>query len=155
MALPRHASPPSTPWRTFEPPAQSPSVSFGGTLGALAVAVGFGVLVAHMLDLHGHRCERCGRRWRHFGAFNLGDEKSHTCASCGEVQWWKCGAPHVLRGSQFAQLPTVPSTLGPEMPPFAVPALAGPGASVMPAAFPTMFPAPPPALAIQGRRRSW
>jgi hypothetical protein len=71
-----------------------------GTLGALAIAVGVGVLGAYMLDLHGHACERCGRRWRHFGAFNFGDEQSHTC-TCGQVQWWKCGMPHVLRGSQF------------------------------------------------------
>lgn len=81
-----------------------------GTLGALAIAVGVGVLGAYMLDLHGHTCERCGRRWRHFGAFNFGDVQSHTC-TCGQVQWWKCGMPHILRGSQFvgpaAALPAV------------------------------------------------
>jgi hypothetical protein len=74
---------------------------FGGTFGALAIAVGVGVLGAYMLDLHGHTCVQCGRRWRHFGAFNFGDEQSHTC-TCGQVQWWKCGMPHVLHGSQFA-----------------------------------------------------
>jgi hypothetical protein len=81
-------------------PPPTPSGPFGGTLGALAIAVGIGVLGAYMLDMHGHTCARCGRRWRHFGAFNFGDEQSHTC-TCGQVQWWKCGMPHVLRGSQF------------------------------------------------------
>lgn len=168
---PRHISP-STAWRTSggsAQPTQPAPVSFGGTLGALAVAVGFGVLVAHMLDLHGHTCDQCGRRWRHFGAFNLGDEKSHTCSCCGQVQWWKCGAPHVLRGSQFAQAPTVPSTLVPQ-PTLAVPAFAVPDAAGIPAAFPAVFSTPPavpavpnafpspaaqPPFAIQTRRRIW
>jgi hypothetical protein len=79
-------------------------------LGALAVVVGIGALGAYMLDLHGHTCDRCGGRWRHFGAFNLGDEQSHTCSSCGEVQWWKCGVPHVLRGSEFAVSPSLSAT---------------------------------------------
>lgn len=139
------------------PPAPPAPVSFGGTIGALAVAIGFGVVVAHMLDLHGHTCDRCGRRWRHFGAFNLGDEKSHTCVSCGEVQWWKCGAPHVLRGSQFAK---PPSTWDPEVPTLAASTGAGPGAhsstapvfSAAPAA-PRGLPSPAtPALVIQPRR---
>jgi len=76
-----------------------------GTLSTLALLVGIGVLGAYMLDLHGHTCDRCGRRWRHFGAFNFGDTESHTCTRCGQVQWWKCGAPHVLQGSQYAVPP--------------------------------------------------
>lgn len=85
-------------------------VAFGSTLGGLLLAIGLGAVGAYMLDLHGHTCEKCGRRWRHFGAFNLGDESSHTCARCGEVQWWKCGAPHVLRGSEFAAPAAAPFT---------------------------------------------
>jgi hypothetical protein len=90
------ASPPASPPRQPKP--------FGvvsGALGTLVLALGAGIIGAYALDLHSHSCDRCGRHWKHFGAFNLGDEASHTCSSCGEVQWWKCGAPHVLRGSQF------------------------------------------------------
>ncbi len=177
-SAPRHARVPNTPWRTFEEPKEPAPVSFGATLGGLAIAVGLGVLGAYMLDLHGHTCDRCGLRWRHFGAFNLGDEKSHTCSRCGEVQWWKCGAPHVIRGSQFVSSPTVPAAPSmlpaSEMPPSAAlasatytapAALAAPGASAMPAAFPFAFPAPlappvalghaPPSasLSAQARRR--
>jgi len=93
---------------TFQAPSSSGATPFSSTLGAIAVAVGMGLAGAYMLDLHGHACEGCGRRWRHFGAFNLGDEKSHTCSRCGEVQWWKCGVPHVLRGSQFSPAPNRP-----------------------------------------------
>lgn len=155
---------------------------FGGTLGALAIAVGVGVLGAYMLDLHGHTCEQCGRRWRHFGAFNFGDEQSHTCM-CGQVQWWKCGMPHVLRGSQFvgpaAALPAVslPATTPvhewDEDPVFALSSVANPasldrglfegrpsiGGSAVPAG-PRWVPAGPrdrsavPLLAIQPRRLS-
>lgn len=164
---PRHAPPP-TRWRTFEAPAEPSPVSFGSTLGALAVAVGIGVLGVYMLDLHGHTCDKCGRRWRHFGAFNLGDEASHTCSSCGQVQWWKCGAPHVLRGSQFAQPPTAPPMRGPsDVPALAPASRAAPGVPVIPAAFPAVFssppsalnglpsPASPPMAAIQQWRRPW
>lgn len=163
---PRHVPTASAPKRPSAGPAEPEAVSFGGVMGALAVAIGLGVLGVHMLDLHGHQCDRCGRRWRHFGAFNLGDEKSHTCGGCGEVQWWKCGAPHVLRGSQFAQPPTMlassPATVG--LAGHARPAL---GTSALPAAFPAVFPAPiaearalpssgpSPAFAIQPRRRPW
>ena len=86
--------------RYYPKPAVQVTSPFVRTLGALAIAVGVGALGAYMLDLHGHICVKCGRRWRHFGAFNFGDEQSHTC-TCGEVQWWKCGVPHVLRGSQY------------------------------------------------------
>jgi hypothetical protein len=94
------------------------------TLGAFAIC-GVG---AYALDLHGHQCASCGRRWRHFGAFNLGDEESHTCSSCGEVQWWKCGAPHVMRGSQFATLPP-PSGVSP---PLLSPPAPAPSRALMP-----------------------
>jgi hypothetical protein len=66
-------------------------------LGTIAIAVGVGMLGAYMLDLHSHTCEACGHRWRHLGAFNLGDPVAHTCSKCGTVQWWKDGAPHVFR----------------------------------------------------------
>lgn len=108
------------------------------------MAVGLGVLGAHMLDLHGHQCDRCGRRWRHFGAFNLGDEASHTCADCGQVQWWKCGTPHVLRGSQYVATQT---------------ASVAPTVAALPSALSPMLPAPlasaAPSFAIQPRRRYW
>lgn len=147
----RHAPTALAPRRPPAGPPASEGVSFGGVLGALAVAVGIGVIGAHMLDLHGHQCDRCGRRWRHFGAFNLGDEKSHTCADCGQVQWWKCGVPHVLRGSQFAQAPlegTSPRSAGPGL------AQAALGAVATPTALPGMVPLPGsrPTLAIQARR---
>jgi hypothetical protein len=67
-----------------------------GTLAVLAIVVGIGALGAYALDLHAHTCEACGHRWRHLGAFNLGDPTSHTC-KCGTVQWWKDGIPHVFR----------------------------------------------------------
>jgi hypothetical protein len=91
--------PPATPWRTFQQPPNSPQASGGGTsfvniLGGLAIAVGLGALGLHMLDLHAHKCERCGRCWKHFGAFNLNDESSHRCPDCGQTQWWKEGASH-------------------------------------------------------------
>lgn len=139
----------STPSATRRPLVEEPApVSFTHVLGALAVAVGLGVLGAHMLDLHGHQCDRCGRRWRHFGAFNLGDEASHTCSDCGQVQWWKCGTPHVMRGSQYVATPTTP---------------VAPTVAALPAArppmLPSMLPAPiasaAPSFAIQPRRRYW
>lgn len=164
---PRRSSAPTTPWRTFQEPSPPPSgSSVGGTLGALAIAVGLGVLGAKMLDLHGHTCERCGRRWRHFGAFNLGDEPSHTCSRCGEIQWWKCGVPHVLRGSQFVESPSNPA-LPPVPPAFAPPVMQSAFAPPVPPAYtppvgairanatPSPTALPPsraPLLAIQARR---
>lgn len=166
-------------WRTFQEPAEpAPSgTSLGSTLGAIAIAVGIGVVGAYMLDLHGHTCDRCGRRWRHFGAFNLGDEASHTCSRCGEVQWWKCGTPHVLRGSEFAVPPSAPSgaSAASALPSAAVDSAAPPPSAGLPALAvpvvppvasgyapsmlppppprPSMLPAPrPPMLALQARR---
>jgi hypothetical protein len=80
-------------------PSPTSSPSFGGTIGILALALGMGVIGAYMLDLHSHTCEACGNKWRHLGAFNLGDPGSHTCGRCGTVQWWKDGIPHVFRDS--------------------------------------------------------
>jgi hypothetical protein len=150
MASTSQRSPvPSTPWRTFqEEPPPSASGSMGGTLGALAIAVGVGVLGAYMLDLHSHKCCRCGSRWRHFGAFNLGDEPSHTCSRCGVVQWWKCGVPHVLRGSQFVEPPSSSVQLSPPLSPpidaFAAPVV--PPAFALPGIPPSFAPGIPPAF---------
>lgn len=83
--------------RMQPPPTATPS--FGGTIGILALALSMGVIGAYMLDLHAHTCESCGNKWRHLGAFNIGDPGSHTCARCGTVQWWKDGVPHVFRNS--------------------------------------------------------
>lgn len=80
-------------------PPQSALGSFGSALGTVAIAIGVGVLGAYMLDLHTHTCDACGYRWRHLGAFNVGDADSHTCGNCGVVQWWKDGVPHVFRSS--------------------------------------------------------
>jgi hypothetical protein len=77
----------------------SPPSPFGGTLGIMALAFGIGVLGAYMLDVHSHTCEVCGHRWRHLGAFNLGDLEAHRCRKCGQVQWWKCGWQRTERGS--------------------------------------------------------
>lgn len=95
-------------------PPQEPASPSLGVFSSLAILVGVGVLGAYMLDLHSHTCEGCGKRWRHFGAFNFDDAQSHTCAHCGQVQWWKCGAPHVRQGSQFvmpARAPLPPASL--------------------------------------------
>lgn len=80
-------------------PPQSAMSSFGTAIGTVAVAIGVGMLGAYMLDLHKHTCDACGYSWRHLGAFNVGDPNSHTCRSCGTVQWWKDGVPHVFRSS--------------------------------------------------------
>ena len=56
-------------------------------LAALALLA----LGAYALDLHQHRCETCGSSWRHLGAASRGDERAHTCKSCGSVQWWRPG----------------------------------------------------------------
>jgi len=68
--------------------ARDPKQSWGQVLGVAVLVVGIGVASAYALDLHSHTCEACGRRWRHLGAFNIGDQDAHTCA-CGTVQWWK------------------------------------------------------------------
>jgi len=85
-------------WRTFYEPPPEPSTSKSiGPLGVVAIAFGVGLIGAYMLDLHGHTCEVCGHRWRHLGAFNLGDPVAHTCRKCGTVQWWKDGIQQVFR----------------------------------------------------------
>jgi hypothetical protein len=84
-------------WKTAPP-----SSPFGGTLGVIALALGIGVAAAFVLDAHGHRCEACGHKWWHLGAFNLGDEDAHRC-KCGVVQWWKNGVPQVIRDAHRAQ----------------------------------------------------
>lgn len=92
--------------QTFKPRlrlAPAPTkAAFGGTLGVIALAFGIGVVGAYMLDLHGHTCCRCGHKWRHLGAFNLGDESAHRCARCGTVQWWKNGVPQVIKDAHRA-----------------------------------------------------
>jgi len=70
-------------------------------VGVIAIAVGVGVLGYYMLDGHSHRCEACGYRWRHLGAFNFGDPTAHTCKQCGTVQWWKDGFQHVFRDPTY------------------------------------------------------
>jgi hypothetical protein len=84
--------------KIFGQQAAAPVSPFGGTLGVIAIAFGIGVLGAYVLDLHAHTCDACGRKWRHLGAFNGGDPTAHTC-TCGMVQWWKDGAPHVFRSA--------------------------------------------------------
>lgn len=58
-----------------------------GLLKVLAVAFGAGVVGAVVFDLHEHRCESCGRKWKHLGHFNHGDREAHTCPGCGKVEW--------------------------------------------------------------------
>lgn len=77
--------------------ASAPAPALGGTLGVIALAFGIGVVGALMLDVHGHTCDSCGHRWRHLGAFNLGDKDAHTCGRCGAVQWWKNGVPQAIK----------------------------------------------------------
>lgn len=74
-----------------------PRSFFGSTLGVIGVALGLGVIGAFALDLHSHTCDKCGRKWRHLGAFNAGDERAHSCPACGEAQWWKTGASPAQR----------------------------------------------------------
>jgi hypothetical protein len=116
------------------PRAAQKSGFFSSPLGALTLVVGAGVIGGYVLDWHKHTCESCGRRWSHLGVFNLGDEESHTCSRCGEVQWWKCGKRHVQHGSQHVVSPTPPAALPAPQP---MPAIAG-------YAYPTALPAPQP-----------
>ena len=103
----------TSPWRTFQEEPHTPAPpSIGSMLGVIAIAVGVGVFGAYMLDMHSHTCEACGNRWRHLGAFNVGDPESHTCGKCGTVQWWKDGTPHVFRAVLREPPPKVlPDTL--------------------------------------------
>ena len=68
-----------------------------GFLATVAITVGVVALGAYVFDWHAHQCEACGTRWRHLGAFNIGDPGAHACGKCGTVQWWKDGVPHVFR----------------------------------------------------------
>ena len=77
-------------------PAPVPT-SFGGTLGVIALAFGIGIVGAYVLDAHAHTCDSCGHKWRHLGAFNVGDQDAHTCKRCGTTQWWKCGVPQMIK----------------------------------------------------------
>ena len=92
------------PWKSFDPRSVPPPSPGVGTLGVIAIAFGIGVLGAYALDLHSHTCCACGRKWRHLGAFNLGDPTAHTC-TCGAVQYWKDGIPHVFRTALRTPLP--------------------------------------------------
>lgn len=94
--------------KTFD--RRSVAAPFGGTLGVIAIAFGIGVLGSYMLDLHSHICDACGHKWRHLGAFNLGDERTHTCGKCGTVQWWKDGAPHTFRTAHATLLTRPPES---------------------------------------------
>ena len=78
-------------------PFGRPTTSYRiGTLGTIIIALSAGILGYYALDGHSHRCESCGKKWRHLGAFNIGDVDAHTCGSCGQIQWWKCGLPNVF-----------------------------------------------------------
>ena len=103
----------TSPWRTFHvaTPEAQPAKSIG-TLGVIAIAIGVGALGYYMLDGHSHVCEACGHRWRHLGAFNLGDPAAHTCKRCGTVQWWKDGFQHVFRDPSYVPSPdAAPGTI--------------------------------------------
>ena len=101
----------TSPGRSFQEPASPPPPSIGNVLGTIAIAFGVGMLGYYMLDGHAHTCESCGTRWRHLGAFNVGDPSAHTC-KCGTVQWWKDGVPHVFRDALRQPPPKVlPNTL--------------------------------------------
>lgn len=91
------------------PPIAPGPPSIGSMLSTMAIAVGIGVLGYYMLDGHSHTCEACGTRWRHLGIFNLGDPTAHTC-TCGTVQWWKDGVPHVFRAVLRQPPSKVPDT---------------------------------------------
>ncbi len=68
-----------------------PSSRLTSTLGIMAIALGLGIAF-DSLDWHGHQCDACGARWKHFGAFNGGAASAHTCSECGALQWWKDSA---------------------------------------------------------------
>jgi len=68
---------------------------FGKVVGYGAAAIALGVLAALAWDFHGHTCDLCGAKWKHLGAWNVGDEEAHTCPKCGARQWWKDGAPRL------------------------------------------------------------
>ena len=87
----------TVPRRSFQEPPTPPPPSFGSMLGVIALAFGVGALGYYMFDGHAHTCEGCGTKWRHLGAFNVGDPAAHSCQKCGTVQWWKDGVPHVFR----------------------------------------------------------
>ena len=92
------------------PPAKKPPRdpnSAASMLGTIALAIGVGVLGAYTLDLHSHKCEACGHKWRHLGVFNLGDPNAHACKNCGTVQWYKDGIPHVFRSAMREAPPNV------------------------------------------------
>jgi hypothetical protein len=110
------------PSRIFDQRPAATSAPLGGTLGVLAIAFGIGVLGAYALDLHSHACDSCGYKWRHLGAFNLGDLPAHTCRKCGTVQWWKRGWQHAVgmrsTDGAFRPLSSTPSMTAPR--PFAL-----------------------------------
>jgi hypothetical protein len=78
-------------------PDPKPEPAFGGTLGVIAVALGVGFIAAYTLDAHAHRCDSCGHKWWHLGAFSLGEKAAHTCKRCGAEQWWKSSVPAEYR----------------------------------------------------------
>jgi len=82
----------------------------------LAVALGIGVASAFVFDRHGHTCSACGERWRHFGTFNEGDARAHSCPKCGRIQWWKdCPHHDVFPHDDVpAESPVAQSALGPD-----------------------------------------
>jgi len=75
--------------------SSSVASAFAFVASALVVGVA-GAAVYRALDPHGHTCSRCGNQWRHFGAFNGGNERAHACGACGTIQWWKDGALPLL-----------------------------------------------------------
>jgi hypothetical protein len=81
-------------------------------LATIALTIGAVAVGLYAFDWHSHTCEACGTRWRHLGAFNVGDPGSHTCSKCSTVQWWKDGVPHVFRSTLREPPPQVmPDTL--------------------------------------------
>jgi len=111
-SAPVRQPPVPSPQRSLVEPAP-PSPSIGKMLGVVAVALGVGVLGYYAFDGHAHTCESCGHRWRHLGAFNLGDPRAHSCGRCGTVQWWKDGTPHVFRQALRSPPPEVlPGVIG-------------------------------------------
>ena|ERR1700674_2275532 len=95
------------------PPRESSSV-----LTHVLIAAFGAFVLGHALDYHAHRCESCGHRWRHLGAFSLGDLASHTCGRCGAVQWWKSGwqgaEPRTFDGALEMRTPRAAVALAPQ-----------------------------------------